>query len=297
MSSSGYLHPLYAQSLAEFGEPIELPSSKGWILRRPIASTPFMDGIGPYPIFACEDWSSLKQDLDQLEDKLISIAMITDPFGDYTHVELQQTFKDLANPYKEHFVIDLQRNAQRALRIADVEIREEPRMLLDEWCSLYQQLIERHQIKGIARFSREAFARQLSIPGITAFRAITNGETVGMLLWYKQGDIGYYHLGAYSSLGYQQKVSFALFWSLIKYFADSGLKWLSLGAGAGLTNDGQDGLTRFKRGWSTGTRTAYFCGRIFDTEKYWELVEANGTPYTGFFPAYRAGKIEQSPTN
>src|SRR5574341_196798 len=215
----------------------------------------------------------------------------------FPYTTLFRSFKDVARPYKEHYVIDLQqqpeefvaahhqRNTRKALETVRVEICTEPLQYLNEWDSLYKNLIERHDIRGLTRFSREAFARQLRVPGIIAFRAISRNKTAGMLLWYIQGDIGYYHLGAYSPEGYKVKASFALFWTLIKYFSDSGLKWLSLGAGAGSHNDGQDGLTRFKRGWSTGTRTAFFCGRIFDPVKYQKIVLARGIANTDFFPA------------
>ncbi|HEX5810366.1 MAG TPA: GNAT family N-acetyltransferase [Anaerolineales bacterium] len=303
MSSSGYLHPLYVQSLAEFGEPLELPSSKGWILKRPIAGTSFMDGMGPYPIFACQDWSCLGKDLDRLEGQLVSAALVTDPFGAYTHPELLEYFKDLATPYKEHFVIDLKqrpeefvsahhrRNAQKALKAVQVEVDIEPIHRLSEWTLLYEILIERYQIRGISRFSPAAFEMQLRTPGIAAFRAVRGTVTVGMLLWYVQGDTGYYHLGAYNPDGYQLNASFALFWKALDYFSEQGLRWLSLGAGAGAYSDGSDGLTRFKRGWSTGTRTAYFCGRIFDREKYQQILSLRGLERTGYFPAYRSGEF------
>jgi hypothetical protein len=172
-----------------------------------------------------------------------------------------------------------------------VEICPEPLQVLDEWCALYDHLIERHHIQGLTRFSREVFATQLTIPGLVVFRARVNGETAGMLLWYLHNEVGYYHLGAYNSIGYEQNASFALFWRLIEYFSDSGLKWLNLGAGAGSYHDGQDGLSRFKRGWSTGTRTAYFCGRIFDRQRYREILEQKNIPPTDFFPAYRLGEF------
>jgi hypothetical protein len=132
---------------------------------------------------------------------------------------------------------------------------------------------------------------QLTTPGIVAFRAIWNHQTVGMLLWYVQGNTGYYHLGAYNPQGYQLNASFALFWKAIEYFSARELDWLSLGAGAGARGDANDGLTRFKRGWSTGTRTALFCGRIFDRKKYDEILSLRGTTDTGYFPAYRAGEF------
>jgi hypothetical protein len=86
------------------------------------------------------------------------------------------------------------------------------------------------------------------------------------------------------------QASFALFWSAIHYFKDR-VEWLNLGAGAGLKDNSADGLTRFKAGWSTGTRTAYFCGKILDGEKYAELVRAQGIGSTSYFPAYRQGEF------
>ncbi|MBI1792900.1 MAG: GNAT family N-acetyltransferase [Chloroflexi bacterium] len=303
MNLSGYLHPLYAQSLIEFGEPLELPASKGWILKRHVPGTSQFDGMGCYPIFTCENWLHLEKDLRLLEDQLVSLSLVTDPFGDYTHQELLRCFKDVAKPYKEHYIVDLiqqpqafvsphhQRNAYKALQQVKVEICQNPIQFLDEWCLLYDNLIERHNIRGMTRFSRTSFAGQLIVPGMIAFRAIVGEETVGMLLWAIQNNGGYYHLGAYSSEGYKLKASFALFWTLLEYFKNNGLAWLSLGAGAGLQGDEEDGLTRFKRGWATGTRTVFFCGRIFNAEKYRESISANKTKDINYFPAYRAGEF------
>jgi len=303
MSNSGYLHPLYAQSLIEFGEPMELPTSKGWILKRSIPGTSYFDGMGCYPIFMCEDWSCLENDLDSIETKLVSVSLVTDPFGQYTPQELLRYFKDIARPYKEHFVVDLQRrpeefvsghhqrNSKKALEMVNIEICQEPIRILDEWDALYRNLIDRHNINGLTRFSRESFATQLSVPGIVAFRAVYEDRTVGILLWYLTSERGYYHLGAYSTEGYQLNASFALFWILLEYFANMGLRWLNLGAGAGSNGDGNDGLTRFKRGWSTETRTAYFCGRVFDPVKYQKIVSMRSLDNTGYFPAYRADEF------
>jgi hypothetical protein len=112
-----------------------------------------------------------------------------------------------------------------------------------------------------------------------------------MLLWYVQGKVSYYHLGAYSDLGYELRASFALFSHSVEYFVQHGFEWLNLGAGAGVGLDTDSGLGRFKQGWSTGTRTAYLCGRVFDPKKYEELVMARNTPPTAYFPAYRVGEF------
>jgi hypothetical protein len=112
-----------------------------------------------------------------------------------------------------------------------------------------------------------------------------------MLLWYVQGPVAYYHLGAYSPRGYELRASFALFWFATEYFAARGLKWLNLGAGAGIKDDGRDGLSRFKKGWSTGTRPAYLCGRVFDRPAYKKLTTETNLTGTRYFPVYRAGEF------
>lgn len=301
---TGYLHPGYAESLAEFGVPYELPHSRGWILRRRIPDSNDHDAIGCYPLFTCRDWSQLHSDLDNLSGEFVSLALVASPFGNYDPENLKSCFPDVFVPFKEHFVVDLslpresfvrphhRRNARKAFREFQIETCADPVNLLTDWVLLYGALTKRHTIKGIAAFSQTSFRKQLEVPGIRAFRAIRDGVTAGMLLWYVQGDVAYYHLGAYSELGYELNASFALFSHALDYFAQSGLRWLHLGAGAGVVPGGASGLTRFKAGWATGSRMAYFCGRIFDQEKYDELVKATtGTPPTLYFPAYRAGEF------
>lgn len=300
---SGYLHRLYAESLAGFGVPRELPASRGWILERTVPGFDYHDAMGCYPLFACQDWSRLHADLASIGDTLVSLAVVTDPFGEYDAARLRECFPDVALPFKEHFVVDLsrqpntfvhshhRRNARKALRDMRVEQCDNPIDFLEDWNDLYAMLLARHNITGIAVFSRESFAKQLRVPGIVMLRAVHDDATVGMLLWYRQGNRAYYHLGAYRARGYELGASFALFDYSIRYFAERHFQWLNLGARAGLGTPEASGLSRFKQGWSTGTRTAYFCGRVFDRKKYQELVLAKNVPPTEYFPAYRSGEF------
>ena len=299
---SGYLHPDYAQSLAEFGEPLHLSKSGGWLLKRAIDGA-HVDAMGTYPLFVCSDWKSLKCDLNELGKSLISAVVVTDPFGEYDEMLLGECFGDLVTPFKSHFVNDLScppensicphhaRNVSIGLKQVTVEKCEDPLGSLDDWVKLYSALTHRHRISGMRAFSSRSFAKQLKTPGIVAFRALRNRQTVGMILWYMQNGVAYYHLGAYTDEGYRLRASFALFRKALDYFTASGLRYANLGAGAGLGNSTDDGLSRFKRGWSTAIRTAYLCGRIFDREKYDRLVSARGFATDTYFPAYRRGEF------
>ena len=297
---SGYVHPSYAQSLSEFGEPRLLPGSGGWILVRPILDGDDRDAMGCYPLFACENWSELESDLDELDRSIVSLAAVPDPFGEFDRDDLERWFP-VVRPFKEHFVVDLagdmetfvsshhRRNARRALESVVVARCDEPRQWLDTWVSLYSVLARRHGLRGIHAFSRRAFAGQLEVPGLVMLRAERDGEVVAMTLWYVHGEVAYYHLGASSDAGYEARANFALFWRAVEHFAAGDVRILDLGAGAGLGADA-DGLSRFKQGWSTGAVPTYFCGRIFDAAAYRRLT-AGRSSGADYFPAYRRGEF------
>ena len=299
---SGYEHAGYAESLREFGTPRPLPRSGAWVLERALNSLSYRDAMGCYPLFCCPNWSELRTDLDELARDLVSISLVADPFGSYHATDLQSCFRDKFLPFKTHFVADMRRlvakfvsshhqyYAKRALRTIHVERCDEPGRFLNEWLDLYENLISRHQLSGIRAFSRSAFAVQLAVPGIVMLRATHDDQVVGAHLWYVHGDVVHSHLAAANALGYDLAVSYALYWSALETFADQ-VRWINFGSGAGLNSDDSDGLTRFKRGWATETRTAYFCGRIFDQKKYAEAVTLRKAQSSSYFPAYRSGEF------
>jgi hypothetical protein len=303
--ATGYLSAAYAESLAEFGMPMPLPSRGSWILRRAVAPG-IADAMGLYPLFCCRDWRALADDLAQAGPALTSLVVVTDPFGPDSPDLLAAAFPDRVAPFKEHFIADLSRplssfvsahHRRYALRAGvTVEVCAPPLAWLDEWCALYENLCARHQIRGIPALSRAAFRRQLAVPGLTVLRAsASDGITLGMVLWYRQGDVAYYHLAAYSDEGYRLRASFPLFWFAFEHLAAAGVGWASLGAGASAggraPSQGTDGLIRFKRGWSTGTRLTYLCGRIFRPDIYAALAHERGFADSRYFPAYRHGEL------
>ncbi len=300
---TGYLSPLYALSLSELGDPVELTGCGGWLLKRRVPGIEAFDAMGCYPIFSCCDWSGLHNDLEQLKGQLACVSMVTDPFGEYDLEVLRLCFPDMLAKFKDHCVTDLakpdesfvsNRNrdcARAALREVDVQVCANPVEHLHEWVTLYGVLVRKHRIRGVAEFSEAAFLRQLQIPGLTVFRAVHRGETVCMTLWYAQGDAAYYHLGASSLRGYELKASYGVFKTAIAYFRGKDFRWLNLGAGAGQSDRKNDGLLRFKRGWSSGTRAAYLCGIILDDLSYNKAVGKMGVAPSGYFPAYREGEF------
>lgn len=297
----GYCHPEYAQSLAEFGRPTKLLRSGGWLLQRSIPNSDDSDAMGCYPLFACEAWEHLAQDIEKLREQVVTIALVPDPFGNFDEKLLQQTFERVIG-FKSHFTIELGRDpeeivskhhryyARKALAKVSVEVVSNPNSILPGWCHLYNNLIQRHKLSGIRAFSPTSFQRLFTLDCLVVLQALYQGRLVGAHLWMVQGDVANSHLTAFSDGGYELMCAYALYWEAIRHFTGR-VKWLNIGAGAGLRTDAQDGLTQFKRGWSTGSRTAWFCASVLQAEKYAELCARAGVIEAGHFPAYRRGEF------
>lgn len=297
----GYAGRAYADSLAEFGELINLPRSDAYLLKRRIPGTDFYDAMSTYPLCCCRDWAAIHEDLSTLSEEIVSVAIVADPYGGYTQNELESGF-DVVNPFKVHYVIDLtqpideigtvrhRKQARAAFRKMDVTVCEDPSDFSGDWINLYQTLMKRHEISGIRAFSSEAFRRQLNMPEIIVHKATFEGQVIGAQLFIQQGNVVHCHLGAVNDLGYKLGAFYALDQFSFDYFSDKALI-LDIGGGAGLSGTGDDGLSRYKKGWSSGTQPVYFCGRITNEARYAHLVSERCSEVTGYFPAYRAGEF------
>jgi hypothetical protein len=295
---SGYCHPQYVRSLAEFGEPRELSCSGGWLLERVVPGSADRDAMGCYPIFSTNHWPGLGKDLADIGPRLVSVALVADPFGDYSPEQLSSWF-DRVVAFKDHYVVDFSTAlhvskhhayyARRAAAAIRIEAGPPPENFAAQWTTLYESLVRRHRLKGIKAFSRAAFELQLSIPGMVVFRALENDSLVGAHLWYEQQDVAYSHLAAATERGYELNCSYAIYAAVVEYFRTK-VRWVDLGGGAGVAAR-QDGLGRFKAGWSNSARTAYFCGRILNPERYDALAQEFQKQGANYFPAYRAGEL------
>lgn len=297
----GFGSAAYAHALAEFGTPTRLARSGGWYLQRAIPGSTDNDGLGNYPFFMCEDWTGLPDDLAEAGRDLVSFAAVPDPFGGYDEALLRRAFPDVCIHFKDHFVANLTRPpeefvsshhqlyARKALKQVEVEFTTSPLPYLDQWMALFALAVEKFKITGIRAYSRESFARQLAADNVVMSLARFRSEIVAMHLQYIDGDAAFAHMAASNQTGYKVGAAYALYDAEIRYFADK-VRWLDWGGEPGVA-PGSPGLSTFKGGWSTGTRPAYFCGRIFDRERYDRLAAAKGATSTKYFPAYRQGEL------
>jgi hypothetical protein len=285
----GYASETYARSLTHIGSAIALPASGTWVLERPIPGTPAQDACGPYPLWLARDFTRLAADLEQLQPAWVSLVGVLSPFEPRDRSAL---FDGCYRPYKEHLCVDLQaplrpsahhrRNLRKAGQVTPQAITHWEPVHLEAWQRLYTELVTRHQITGAAAFAPESWAAHVATPGLRAWAATYQDHIVGMTLWITDPPYAYYHLGAFNELGYACGAAFSLFACALESFQQEGLHEVDLGAGAG-TWQGSEGLTRFKRGWATHTRTAWLAGKVLDPVRYRALTHHA----SDFFPAYR----------
>lgn len=292
---SAYRTLEYARTCAHLGSARTLARSGVHVLVRPI-EVPFAgaDACAPYPLLQTDRWFDLAADLEDQGD-LLSFVGVVDPLSAPLRGTLESVFPDHLVPFKQHQVAELaphaplaqvspdhRRKIRSAARQVSAEVVASPVEHAAEWVRLYRTLQSRHGFTGAPDFGAEALAAQLALPGLLMVRAIKHGVTVSMSLWFIDGEQAHYHLGASDAGGYAAHASYATFALALETLAARGVRTVDLGGAAG-GHDGDTGLARFKRGWATGTRTAWLGGRVLDAAGVERLGGARGA----YFPAYR----------
>jgi len=291
------LHPYAGESYAAaFGapyRPLWIPEWATNVLLRPIGDTGREDAMSCYPRAAVAPDARLADGLKRLRDAgAVSVVLALDPLLAPPPARLAESFR-LARPFKTHFLIDRRQGAVLVSRHHRYEIRRAARGCtarkvaladhLKAWTSLYGELVERHAITGIQRFSEGYFAALAALPAVTAYAAFLEERIVAMSLWLRHGEHAYSHLSAADDAGYRLSATYLLYAEAIADLGDC--RWLDLGGTAGSEDDEESGLARFKRGFANATADAWLCGQVLDEGAYAEL--SRGQPATAFFPAYR----------
>lgn len=279
---NGYRSQAYVETLSHIGEPLQLQRSGSWLLLRQIGD--YVDALGSYPRLFYDDLAAVDDDLEELASAgIVSLVVVApDSFGTLLSVKPQYIVPlagDSASRWSPHH-----RRRVRAARV-DVVQTNMPYVWADEWIDLYAQLRLRHQIADgdMEAFPETALRTQLAVPGAIAFgcTAGVTGDVCGMLVFYDEGRVARYHLGAYSHQGYELGASYALFAAAFQYFADRGTERIDLGRAP----VGSDGLARFKLGWGAEEVPMIVSGAIIRPDAYELLTRTRGEHR--WFPAYR----------
>ena len=153
---------------------------------------------------------------------------------------------------------------------------------------LYNKTMDKDHAEEYYYFGKEFYRFVLEeLPqNEQVFWAEKDGEVIAAsILLFANGRMNYHLSGSlreYSSLAPTNLLLYeAALWGCA-----NGYKTLYLGGGVG---SGEDSLFKFKRAFYRGELNRFFIGkRIFDREKYDELVRMREPTESGFFPKYRA---------
>jgi len=299
VSRAPSVHPYatrqYAATLSHIGRPLYVDAWDTHVIVRSWQAG-VEDAMGTYPLACLAEDSNLAAGLDALRSAgLLTVTLVVDGLAGPALVDLRKAFGHI-RPFKTHFVVDPaiapyapsshhQYEIRRALR-RGVEVREHAlRDIIDDWTALYENLIERHAIAGVQRFSRASFEALAACDGVCALAAWLDGDLVSCHLWVRHGQRVWSHLAASSEAGYAAGAAYAIYDGSIRRFEG---ELVSLGGSAGLAADG-DGLARFKAGFSNRTIEAHVVGEVLDPGRY-EIVcaQRGGASAGDYFPLYRS---------
>ncbi len=296
MTSHPYATETFANSLSHWGQAWRVDAWNCYVIKRPIADEAF-DAAGVYPITPLEPNIDITAGLSQLRDAgFVSIVLVFDDFHRPDLVELKKHF-DAVNDFKPHYVyrpdkgkLDYDSHHRRAVKTAYKHVRTDIIALsdgLDEWARLYDALTATLKLEGLHAFPHEHHQAIASMEGVIAVGAWLDKELVSCHVWVDDGQYMHSHLVASNEKGYEFRAAYAVNDTSIQYFANR--KLLNFGGGAGNIVGSDDGLARFKKGFSNDVAGSYICGVILDKDKYQQLVDARALSQpTNFFPAYRA---------
>jgi len=290
-------HPLtttdYAAAFAPESRPIAVTSWRAAVGIRAIPGTPHEDSASCYPLMPLAGDADLPGGLAELAAAgAVSFVGVTDPHFSPSADDLARHFP-IVRPFKTHFAIDRAlgppawdkhhryetRRAERRCAVRRAPLAD----VCDLWCTLYGELVARHQITGPAAFGDRFFQSLSAQPHFQVFLAEIDGALVGASIWFRHADVAYYFLNASNPEGYANGAAYALMAAACDHYAEC--RWINLGGVAGSGDNPNDGLARFKRGFANATLQNHLIAAILDPALYASL--SAGRPDDGWFPAYR----------
>ncbi len=283
----------FANIYNHIGSPIEIPEWDTWSIQRIIPNNNGKDVMGCYPLILIQSEADLNGGLKRLRELgLISIVFVADAFTNPSLPQMTQIF-NLIKPFKTHYLhnnnLPTQYSKHHRYELKQSLKQVEVRIIslsdyLPQWIDLYQNLITHHNISGIQAFPPNALYDMGKLDGFTTIAAFHNNTMVSCHIWACSDNQVHSYLAASNKEGYSFRAAYAIYDAAIQHF--SNVEIINFGGSAGLGDNPEDGLAKFKSGFSNHREIAHIYGSILNHEKY-ELLTKNLNPNIHYFPAYR----------
>lgn len=281
----------YAETLAHVGSPLYVGSWDAYVLRRTWRED-VCDAAGTYPLACLHPQADIGAGIENLRASgLTSIVFVVDGLSGPPLTSLQQHFSEF-RAFKTHYLVDassnylssshhryeVRRAAQRGVEVRTSALSN----VLSEWIALYKGLVSERRIVGAAAFPDASFVALAQCPGMVVTSAYLGNSMIACHLWVTHGETVWSHLAATNSAGYATGAAYAIHDDAIRRFSGC---TINLGGTAGNRDHRDDGLARFKEGFSSRKIESVLVGTPLDAAKYTELTR--GSPRSTYFPAYR----------
>ena len=295
-----YAREDYAATLGHIGRPVAVPEWDTWVLARATPCGTREDAIGPYPLTILADQADLAGGLARLKaEGLVSAVLVVEGrLGPPTSV-LEAAF-DFARPFKSHQILDRDlgpfayaKHHRYEIKRAHGRVTAQEIALGDHlpaWRALYGELVARHGLSGTHVFPPEHYALLAVLPGVRTFAAFIEDRMVSAHVFVTHEGHAISHLAASTPEGYAAGAAYAVNDLASRSLDDC--RVINFAGGAGVNDNPDDGLVRFKRGFANTVAPARLCGAVLDADAY-RALSADRVD-SGFFPAYRGQrKVEQ----
>ena len=302
IASNSVRHPygrlVYGETLGHIGYPIDVPEWGCCVIARAV-NTIRNDCSGAYPITPMRADADIQGGLERLRKLgFVSVVLVLDDFHRPNLENICSAFS-YVREFKSHYVNrrlaephlyskNHRYEIKRALRtvrtgLLDLSFYEQ------DWNRLYDFLGTRHKLGSLHRFSPDHISKIATIDGFLGFGAWLDDELVSAHIWVSHASVAQSHLAASNALGYKSKAAYALNAAALEHFRDCEL--LNFGGGSGIADDHDDGLVRFKRGFTNDVARSFICGAVLNHVLYDELNQQFDTQgIDGFFPSYRCAR-------
>lgn len=143
--------------------------------------------------------------------------------------------------------------------------------LKDEFVALYNETMDRVGSIPYLFFNKEYFDSLFNLPSVIQFVVEYQNEVIASSVCFYSKYYFHYHLGASKKDFLNIRPNDFLFEEMIKYSKLKNCKYIHFGGGN--TNSQEDGLYKFKKGFSRDTAKFYIGKKIHNQEVYNEVVK------------------------
>lgn len=213
----------------------------------------------------------------------------------YLRETVGTNLKAYADPVEAEFSKSVRKNIRQALR-AGVEYRTTLQPTdLSGFKSIYYQTMERNGADAFYYFADDYFNRLMELLGehVLLIEVLFEGRVIGAAVNLVFNNLAHTHLSGHLSEFNRLAPASVLYYALALWGKAHGIDLIH--GGGGRTNEADDSLLQFKKGFGAQSGFKFHAGRkIWNREVYQELcVRMNVPANTEYFPAYRSVPINE----